>query len=394
MQRTYLQTIKKRILEPRKFIQVILGPRQVGKTTLITQALHEVEIPHLFVTADNIEGDSSTWLKTTWSRVRVAYRQTHSDKGFLLIIDEAQKIENWSEVVKREWDMDTFNNVDIKLVILGSSSLLIKKGLTESLTGRFEVIPIPHWSYEEMHEAFGWNVNQYIWYGGYPGPATLIDDEARWKQYISITMIETSISKDVLMLSRIDKPALLRRLFDIGCRYSAQIVSLSKIQGELNETGNLTTLSNYLNLLNAAQLIGGLEKYSSDLIRQRASKPKFQVYNNALINAQIPKTMEQVMQDPNLWGRLVESAIGCHLQACSAKGNYQLYYWNDGCKEVDFVLQRGTDTIGIEVKSGKANHISGMKEFEGKHHPKTIYLVGADGIPLEEFFQIDPATLL
>ena len=393
MQRQYLQAIKSRILEPRKFIQVILGPRQVGKTTLITQALHEVDIPYLFATADNIEGDSTVWLKTLWSKARIECRKHNAEAEFLLVIDETQKIANWSEVVKREWDMDTFNGVNIKLVILGSSSLLIQKGLTESLAGRFEVIPIPHWSFAEMNEAFGWTADQYIWFGGYPGPAELVGDENRWKQYISTTMIETSISKDVLMLSRIDKPALLRRLFEIGCRYSAQIVSLSKIQGELNEKGNLTTLSNYLNLLDSARLIGGLEKFSSDMIRQRASKPKFQVYNNALVSAQIPMTLAQAQADANLWGRLVESAIGSHLQACADKGRYRLYYWNDGCREVDFVLQRGTATIGIEVKSGKANHVSGMKGFEERYHPEAIYLVGADGIPIEEFFRLDPVEL-
>lgn len=295
--------------------------------------------------------------------------------------------------MKREWDMDTFNNINIKLVILGSSSLLIQEGLTESMAGRFEVIPIPHWSFIEMQEAFGWNTDQYIWFGGYPGSAELIGDENRWKRYIATTMIETSISKDVLMLHRIDKPVLLRRLFDIGCRYSAQIMSLSKIQGELNERGNITTLSNYLNLLDSARLIGGLDKFSSDVIRQRASKPKFQVYNNGLVSAQSPLTLQQAQSDPNLWGRLVESAIGCHLQACAESGNYKLYYWNDGCQEVDFVLQRETATIGLEVKSGKANHVSGIKGFEDRYHPNAIYLVGAEGIPIEDFFKLDPVEL-
>ena len=393
MQRHYLQDIKTRILEPRKFIQVILGPRQVGKTTLITQALREVDIPYIFDTADNIVGDGSTWLKMLWNRARLECKKNATGKGFLLVVDEAQKIENWSEVVKREWDMDTFNNINIKLVILGSSSLLIQEGLTESMAGRFEVIPIPHWSFIEMQEAFGWNTDQYIWFGGYPGSAELIGDENRWKRYIATTMIETSISKDVLMLHRIDKPALLRRLFDIGCRYSAQIVSLSKIQGELNERGNITTLSNYLNLLDSARLIGRLDKFSSNVIRQRASKPKFQVYNNGLVSAQSPLTLQQAQSDPNLWGRLVESAIGCHLQACAESGNYKLYYWNDGCQEVDFVLQRETATIGLEVKSGKANHVSGIKGFEDRYHPNAIYLVGAEGIPIEDFFKLDPVEL-
>ena len=369
-----------------------MGPRQVGKTTLITQALEEVEVPHLFVTADNITGDSGAWLRANWDKARLECRRQDSGE-YLLVVDEAQKIDNWSEVVKREWDLDTFNRIPIKLVLLGSSSLLIQKGLTESLAGRFEVTDIPHWSYGEMKEAFGCTCEQYIWFGGYPGAYGLIQDEPRWRKYIQTTMIETSITKDVLLLNRIDKPALLRRLFDIGCRYSAQIVSMAKIQGELNETGNLTTLSNYLHLLDVAKLLGGVEKYSPDIIRRRAAKPKFQVYNNALMSCMMEETYEEAKRDRNLWGRLVESAVGCHLQACSGEGGYKLFYWNESSMEVDYVLQRGHHTIGIEVKSGKANHISGMKAFANKYHPEALYIVGEEDITMEEFFNTNPAIL-
>lgn len=392
MQRSYIQTIIGRINEPRKFIQVIMGPRQVGKTTLITQALEVVKMPFLFETADNVVGDGSTWFKMLWNRARMECRSTNATE-YLLVVDEVQKIHNWSEVVKREWDMDTFNAVPIKLVLLGSSSLLIQKGLTESLTGRFEVISIPHWSFTEMRQAFGWTADQYIWFGGYPGPVSLVDDEPRWKQYIRTTMIETSITKDVLMMTRVDKPALMHKLFDIGCRYSAQIVSLTKIQGEMNEKGNLTTLGNYLSLLNSANLLGGLEKYSQDVIRQRASKPKFQVYNNALMSAQLDISLGQAKADGNLWGRLVESAIGCHLLTFSAAGEYKMYYWNENSREVDYVLTKGGETIGIEVKSGNKSYNGGMADFDARFHPKALYTVGTDGIPIEEFLSISPESL-
>ena len=284
IQRFYFQEIKSRVDEPRKFIQVIYGPRQVGKTTLIKQVLSNITQPYIFETADDILGVDAMWLRKIWSDARLQYSQHKQE--LLLVIDEVQKIENWSEVIKKEWDLDTFNDVPIKLVILGSSSLLIQKGLSESLAGRFESIYIPHWSYKEMKDAFGWSIDEYIWFGGYPGAASLINDEERWKRYVKNSLIEASISKDILMLTRIDKPVLLHRLFEIGCSYSSQILSLTKIQGELMERGNITTLSNYLKMLDTAGLLCGIDKYACDIIRKRASKPKFQVYNNALLSAQ------------------------------------------------------------------------------------------------------------
>ena len=230
MQRAYFKTIESRIHEPRKFIQVLYGPRQVGKTTLIKQVLSVTDLPYLFATADDIVGTDSVWLRKQWEQARLLAKQQNCE--VLLVIDEVQKIQNWSETVKKEWDMDTFEDCPVKVVLLGSSSLLIQKGLTESLAGRFESIFIPHWSFQEMQEAFGWTVDEYIWYGGYPGTASLVRDEDRWKRYVKTALIDTSLSKDILMLTRVDKPALLRRLFEIGCSYSAQILSLTKIQGD------------------------------------------------------------------------------------------------------------------------------------------------------------------
>lgn len=304
-ERSYLETVKVRIKEGRKFIQVILGPRQVGKTTMVVQLLSKLAIPNLYESADAISATNSAWLMQIWESARLRMK-TSASPEFLLVIDEIQKIDNWSEVVKQQWDRDTRENVNIKVILLGSSHLLIQKGLTESLAGRFETLYLGHWSFSEMQEAFGWNIGQYVYFGGYPGSAPLINDEERWKNYIKDSLIETSISKDILMLTRVDKPALLKRLFELGCLYSGRILSYTKIIGQLQDAGNTTTLANYLKLLSDCGLLGGLDKYAGDIIRKRGSSPKFQVYNNALITSQGNDTYEKTIINPELWGRLTE----------------------------------------------------------------------------------------
>jgi Predicted ATPase (AAA+ superfamily) len=391
-ERSYLKSVKTRIEEPRKFIQVILGPRQVGKTTMVIQLLSQLSIPNLHESADAISATNSAWLVQVWESVRLRLKASGATE-FLLVIDEIQKIDNWSEIVKQQWDKDTRESINIKVILLGSSRLLIQKGLTESLAGRFETLYLGHWSYSEMQEAFGWNIEQYVYFGGYPGSATLINDEERWKNYIKDSLIETSISKDILMLTRVDKPALLKRLFELGCLYSGQILSYTKILGQLQDAGNTTTLANYLKLLSDCGLLGGLDKYAGDVIRKRGSSPKFQVYNNALITAQSDNRYEEAIVDPELWGRLVESSIGTHLLNHSISERYNLYYWREGNYEVDFVLEKGDKIIGLEVKSGKRGENEGMGMFAERFHPEKVLLVGTGGIPYAEFLKINPKEL-
>lgn len=392
MKRVYYQVIKNRLQEPRKFIQVIYGPRQVGKTTLMKQVLSDLDMPCLFETADDIIGADNIWLRKLWDKARFLAKQNNGAE-VVLVIDEIQKIHNWSETVKKEWDSDSFNDVQLKVAVLGSSSLLIRQGQTESLAGRFETIHIPHWSFVEMQEAFGLTLEQFVWFGGYPGPIHLSGDESRWKRYVRESLIETSVSKDVLMMTRVDKPALLRRLFEIGSSYSSQILSLTKIQAELMEKGNITTLSNYLGLLSSAGLLCGLEKYSGEIIRKRSSRPKFQVFNNALISSQSAYDFKQAIADSKLWGRVVESSVGAHLLNLSSELDYNLYYWNENSNEVDFVIEKGEKVVAIEVKSGKDSTNPGMAEFDLRFHPKSMYTVGTDGIPLEDFFRTNPLDL-
>ncbi|WP_319505425.1 ATP-binding protein [Bacteroides graminisolvens] len=391
-QRPHIELVKSRIEEPRKFIQVILGPRQVGKTTMISQLLSELSVFNLFESADAISATNSAWLVQVWESARLRLKASGATE-YLLVIDEIQKIDNWSEIVKQQWDKDTRENINIKVILLGSSRLLIQKGLTESLAGRFETLYLGHWSYPEMQEAFGWSIEQYVYFGGYPGSASLINDEERWKNYIKDSLIETSISKDILMLTRVDKPALLKRLFELGSLYSGQILSYTKIIGQLQDAGNTVTLANYLKILSDCGLLGGLDKYAGDIIRKRGSSPKFQVYNNALITSQSNDTYEKTIINPELWGRLVESSVGAHLINYSISERYNLYYWREGNNEVDFILEKGDKIIGLEVKSGMKADNAGMSVFAEKFHPEKILLVGTGGIPYDEFLKINPKEL-
>ncbi len=391
-ERQQIQILEKRLKEKRRFIQVIMGPRQVGKTTLVNQLLKKNKSPQYFVSADGAATSSGFWIEQHWNIARNSFMQS-SGKDFVFVIDEIQKIENWSETVKLLWDEDSRNKRQIKVILLGSSPLLIQKGLTESLAGRFESTYLGHWSFNEMNKAFGWDANKYVWFGGYPGSAGLIKDESRWKQYVSQSLIETSISKDILMLTRVDKPALMKRLFELGCLYSGQILSLTKILGQLQDSGNTITLSHYLDLLNTAGLLAGIEKYSADKIRQRSSSPKFLVHNTALISSQSIETYKEVIKKPDIWGRIVESSVGSHLLNYSYTDGYQLFYWRHRNNEVDFVLKKGNKIIGLEVKSGNTQNMSGLNAFQKQFEPDKTFLIGMTGIPWQEFLKMNPVEL-
>lgn len=363
----------------------------MGKTTLVLQLVQNYASGSLVVSADAVGASNVYWLEQQWETARIKLKQSGA-KEFLLVVDEIQKIDNWSETVKMLWDADAKNNVPLKVVVLGSSRLLIQQGLTESLAGRFETTFMSHWSFTEMHEAFGWNEKQYVWFGGYPGAASLISDEQRWKQYVRESLIETSISKDILMLTRVDKPALMKRLFELACLYSGQVLSFNKMLSQLKDAGNTTTLSHYLSLLNTAGLVAGIEKYANNVVRKKSSSPKFQVYNTALISAQSNSSFEEAMGNPAFWGRLVESAVGAHLLNHAVGGAFALSYWREGDAEVDFVLTQ-KKMLGIEVKTGSVPNTSGMASFKKKFNPDKVLLVGNAGLGWKEFLQMNPAEL-
>ncbi len=387
IKRPIFNKILKQIQEPRRFIQVLLGPRQVGKTTLVIQVTEALNKPFHLVSADLAPIQDLAWLQQQWE---VARQKVTKDNGCMLIIDEVQKIPHWSDLIKSLWDADTRNRINVSVILLGSSPWLVQKGLTESLAGRFEIIPITHWSFEEMHTSFGWSLEQYAYFGGYPGAASLADinNPSRWINYINDSIIETAISRDILLMTQVNKPALLRRLFQFGCIYSGQILSYTKMLGQLQDTGNTTTLAHYLDLVSGAGLLDGLQKFASQPVRQRGSSPKFAVFNTALMTAQSNKTFHEAVQDHAYWGRLIESTIGAHLLNSIRGTQIELFYWREGDKEVDFVLKRGDHLTAIEVKSGPGNfRQSGMDRFIKEFKPNRVLLVGNEGIPVADFLK-------
>lgn len=391
--RAQFDILSQRISEPRGRIQVISGPRQVGKSTIVKQVLAETDTPYLSVSADNTGSTDNSWLGEMWETARAKMKVSGS-KEYLLVIDEVHKLKNWSEAIKKEWDSDTRNDMNIKVILLGSSRLLLKDGLTESLAGRYELIRMPHWSYSEMHDAFGMDIEKYIYFGGYPGGASYINDERRWSRYIKDSIIAPAIERDVLTTKTLYKPQLMRQLFNLGCAYSGKELSLNKMVGQLQDAGNVTTLASYLNTLDESRLLCGLQKYAQDEARKYNSVPKLMVYNTALLSAQMNTTFENTLTTPSVWGRWVESAVGSYLLNEADEYDYKLYYWREKDNEVDFIIEQGGRCIAIEVKSGRRSNNEGMGLFRAKFNPQHSFIVGTDGIPVEEFLSWDLSNLL
>jgi predicted AAA+ superfamily ATPase len=393
MKRVITQVLLRRFRERRRYIQAFIGPRQVGKSTVARDVIKELDIPVHSTTADIAVIKDGDWVVQQWEIARVMARE--SPKGALLVLDEIQKITGWSERIKWLWDEDSAEGVELRVLLLGSSPLLIQSGLSESLAGRFEVVHATHWSYQEMKELAGWSVEEYIYYGGYPGAASLVaDDPERWRQYVRDSLIETTISRDVLLMNRVDKPALLRRLFELACLYSGQILSYQKMIGQLQDAGSTVTIAHYLDLLGGVGMVSGLQKYAGEFVRRRASIPKLQVWNTALMSALGEHTLEEAIRDREYWGRLAESAVGAYLLNAVRGTTIEVFYWNNGIKEVDYVLKRGREAIGIEVKTSRRRaNLSGLKSLNDSFGLKKQIVVGTGGIPIEDFLGFDPATL-
>ena len=386
--RAEYQVITNRMKEPRKFIQVVMGARQIGKSTVVKQVLQDLDMPYQFFSADNVPATNSAWISDCWAAVR-SLKASRGWESVILVIDEIQKIANWSEVVKKEWDDDTFHDRDIKVLLLGSSRVLLEKGLSESLAGRFEEIRMSHWSFREMQECFGFSLDQYLFYGGYPGVATLIGDEDRFSQYIQSAIIEATINKDILMDTPISKPALLRQTFELGAAYSGELLSLNKMLGDLQDAGNTVTLAGYINLLDESGLLCGLQKFSVDMARRRASIPKLQVYNNALKMVYSPLTFEQAILNRKAWGRIFESGIGAYLVSQAFVHRFEVFYWRERDDEVDFILRKKGSVAAIEVKSNAEKRTDGLDRFRKLFNPQSAFIVGDGGISAEDFLSMD-----
>ena len=406
--REQYSTLKRRLQERPRSLILVSGPRQTGKTTLIRQVLADIDLESRYVAVDTVDGPPSPaadevsggaveapglgprprdheWLVGVWERARQQARQ--SDRGYVLALDEIQDIGNWSATVKGLWDADRMDGLPLHVVIAGSAPLLMQQGLTESLAGRLERVPVPHWSFDEMHTAFGFDLPTYLYFGGYPGSADLVREQGRWREYITAALVEPNIERDVLALQRVDKPALLKQLFELAAEYSGQLLPYSKMLVQLHDAGNTTTLARYLSLLEHAGLVVGLQKYQRTALGRRASPPKLNVLNTALMTAHSDYTFQEAQADRTYWGRLVESAVGAHLFN-TLRGTMRLHYWRDRGMEVDFVLRKGPKLLGLEVKSGRSRQLKGLATFRETFNRVRTMVVGTGGVPIDEFLSV------
>lgn len=406
-QRAHVQELCNLLEASPTFIIAIFGPRQTGKTTIVRQALEQTSIPGRLVPIDSLESPplgaspglageppvipragSTEWLVRHWRAARAEAELTR--RGFVLVLDEIQKLPDWSETVKGLWDADRARGCPLRIVLLGSAPLLLQSGLNESLMGRFLPLPVTHWTYEEMSQGFGFSLDEYLYFGGYPGPAQIRGNSKLWMGYMAESIVAPAIDRDLLAMTRVDKPALLRQLVDAALHYSGQIVSYNKLLGQLQDAGNTTTLARYIDLLSRVGLVAGLSKYSGAHVRSRASSPKLNVLNTSLMTAGSTYSFDEARNDRTFWGRIVESSVGAHLVNTATPG-IEVQYWREGNTEVDFVLRGGPRIVGIEVKSGGTlRHARGMDAFRAKHSADHCLVVGGGGVPLDEFLS-EPA---
>ncbi|MBI5244160.1 MAG: ATP-binding protein [Elusimicrobia bacterium] len=361
-------------------LQILVGPRQVGKTTAVQQFLQEWPDQKVYITADQLTPPDARWLAESWRCAREL-----PGRMPLLVVDEIQKVPRWSEAVKMLHDEDVKERRPLRVVLLGSSALLLQRGMQESLAGRFQLIRCPHWGYAECRQAFGWTLDQFLFFGGYPGAVPFAEDFAAWKNYIQDSLLETVIGRDIPALRSIQHPALFRQALALACRHPAEIISLQKLLGQLQERGSINTLASYLELIAGAFLVEPVRKYSPRAIRVRASSPKLIVRNNALVTALRGVPFDETLKDRAFVGRLVENAVGAAL----VNAEETVFYWSERDKEVDFIVQRGEDILAIEVTIGGGHPTPGLRIFL-KRYPKTraVRIGGSYAdLSLEQFFE-------
>lgn len=393
-QRRHLNILKSRMAEPRRRMQIVMGPRQVGKSTLVGQFTEGISVPFDFFAADGVNRFDSSWIPNKWQQVRMRM-DIHSEQEHILIIDEVQKIRGWSEQVKKEWDEDSRSHRNLKVILLGSSRLLLQKGLEESLEGRFETIKMGYWDWQEMHEAFGFSMDEYVYFGGFPGLAPDIQDEDRWRNLMEDSIISPILTRDILEIEEIRNPALLRQVFELACTESAKELSLTKMQGTMN-SGTVPTIKNYLDILNKSMIVQPLQNYSPSRVKEKQSVPKMQVFNNAFRNRFGTFSFDEARVDPAEWGRLVESAVGAHLANRAMTDDYELFYWrNERRQECDYVLRKGQALVAIEVKSGSVDKTVGFEKFKEQFadNVTAAFIVGPHALPLDDFFIMDLKSL-
>jgi predicted AAA+ superfamily ATPase len=345
----FISTLKERIEAEVGLVQVILGPRQVGKTTTTLNLLEECyQSNSMYVSADSVFNADAAWLRSNWQLAL----QEHK----ILVIDEIQKCFNWAEVIKSLYDETKREKRRLTCVLLGSSSLEIQKGLSESLTGRFQLIRVPHWNFAESQLGYGLSFDDFLHYGGYPGSYDLIGTKD-WYDYVKTSIVSTVVEKDILQFNKVRNPALFRQAFELLISYPAQEISYTKLLGQLQDKGNVDLIKHYLKLYEGAYLIKALEKYSPKANKVRSSSPKIIPLAPALAFLATRASFS-----PEERGRVFEALVGAQL----LRTGEDLFYWREGDSEVDFVLKKGRSLWAIEVKSGRKKNPKGLDAFKQK----------------------------
>ncbi len=356
------------------FLQVIIGPRQIGKTTTVLKYLNESHPNKFhFYSADEVFNASATWLLEIWSKARSEQK--------ILVIDEIQKCENWSAIIKKFWDEDKRNKITFPCILLGSSSLEIQKGLTESLTGRFQLHKAFHWNHEESKNGYGLTFSDYLKIGGYPGSYSF-KNRTDWAKYVKQSIIQTVIEKDILQYHNVKSPALFRQAFEIIMSYPAQEISYTKLLGQLQDKGNTELIKYYLSLYEGAFLVKILEKYSAKKIITKSSTPKILPLAPCLYYLEI---LEDYKSEE--LGRVFELIVGAQL----VRADESLYYWREGNDEVDFVLKKGRSLYAIEVKSGRKKSAKGLQKFKSKFPEAKLVIITCDNY---KAFEANPMKFL
>lgn len=372
---SFLQDLRVNLRQSPQLIQVVLGPRQVGKTTGVLQMRDERPTVVDYASADDELAPSSLWIEEKWQNARL------KRPDGILILDEIQKVPNWSAAVKKMWDRQKREKTSsMKLVLLGSSSLQIQTGLQESLTGRFQLLRATHWDFAKSRQLAGLSLEEFILYGGYPGSYALLKKRSTWEKYIRDSIVDTVIGKDILNLARVAKPALFRQAFGILMSYPAQEISYTKLLGQLQDSGNTDLIKYYLELYEGAFLVKSLQKYSGRPVVKRSSSPKLVPLCGALINRDALGKSEGI-------GRAFEATVG----ACLVNHDFDVYYWRDGSLEVDYIVVHEGHLYAIEVKSGRKKSPKGLDAFIKAHKNAVPVFISPENI---ETFLTNPSKVL
>lgn len=364
--RDFESILASRLKESLGTIQVIIGPRQVGKTTAVTRIFENWPGPKKMISADLPSPPDHTWLTANWNDA------ASLGSNVLFIIDEVHKVPGWNEVIKALFDLVRAKRT-MKVVILGSASLSIQRGLGESLTGRYELIKANHWSYRECKEAFRLDFESFLKFGGYPAALEFRGDPHRWRNYMRDSILEPVLGRDLLGTTRVNKPALFRQTFEMAMQFPAQVISYNKLLGQLQDRGNTDTIKDYLTLLEGGFLLKQLHKFSRGVVSSKTSSPKILPLDLGLVSslASASKTADLAWR-----GHLVEAAFGAYLNRQPG----ELFYWADGRYEVDYVHEVDGDLTAYEVKSGRERDGKGLLAFAKKYPDAKVRLLDTEEI--------------